>query len=126
MAYSTPKQWSHGDTVPAAEMQKYSDGLDAIKPMIGETHYNWVILYSNMEDAQEFWLVHKKRWLIYKSTGVVRHASDTTTYPDVSLSDTGGICAADLDQEVDWLVPGQLYSVIGCSVCYEDDEGIIT
>jgi hypothetical protein len=125
MAYSAPPQWSHGQTVSAANMQKYSDGLDAIKPMIGETKYNWVILNSNMEDTQGFWLVHKRRWLIYKSTGVVRHASDSTTYPDVSLSDTGGICAFDLDAGVDWLIAGQLYQVVGCAVCYEDEQGII-
>lgn len=125
MAYSTPKQWAHGDTVDADEIQKYSDGLDAIKPMIGETHYSWVFFNSLMDDTQEFWLVHKCRWLIYKSTGVVRHASDPVTYPDVSLGDKGGINAFDLDEGVDWLVPGQLYCVIGCSVCFEDTQGII-
>jgi hypothetical protein len=125
MSYSTPKQWAHGDTVAAAELQKYSDGLDAIKPMIGEVTINWAVAASLYEDTQEFWLVHKKRWLLYKSTGVVRHPLDPVTYPDVDLGDSKTINAFDLDEGVDWLVPGALYKVVGCSVCMEDEQGII-
>jgi hypothetical protein len=125
MSYSTPKTWAHGDTVPAAEMQKYSDGLDAIKPLFPTVVRNFAIAASQYEDTQEFWITHKARWLIYKSTGVIRHPLDPTTYPDVSLSDTDTINAFDIDNGVDWLVPGALYKVIGCSVCFEDEVGII-
>jgi hypothetical protein len=107
-------------------MQKYSDGLNAIHDALPLEKISWGIPYSNMEDTQTFFLIHKRRWLIYKSTGEIQHPTEPETYPAVSLSDTGGICAADLDQEVDWLVPGMLYKVVGCSVCFEDDEGIIT
>src|SRR5574343_404764 len=106
MAYSVPKRWSHGGTVSAANMQKYSDGLNALDAAIPKEKISWGVGYSNMEDTQTFYLIHKARWLIYKSTGEVQHPTDPTTYPAVSLSDTGGICAADLDAEVDWLVPG--------------------
>jgi hypothetical protein len=126
MAYAVPPRFSHGSTVSAAEMQKYSDGLNAIHDALPLEKISWGIPYSNMEDTQTFFLIHKRRWLIYKSTGEIQHPTEPETYPAVSLSDTGGICAADLDQEVDWLVPGMLYKVVGCSVCFEDDEGIIT
>jgi hypothetical protein len=125
MSYSTPKTWAHGDTVSAANMQKYSDGLDAIKPLFPTQKINWAQPQSLMDDAQENWIVHKARWLIYKSTGEVTHPTDPTTYPNVSLSDTGGVCAFDLDAGVDWLVVGQLYRVIGCSIAYEDEQGVI-
>jgi hypothetical protein len=112
-------------TVSAASVQKYSDGLDAIKPLFPTQQINWAQPQSLMDDAQENWIVHKARWLIYKSTGEVTHPTDPTTYPNVSLSDTGGVCAFDLDAGVDWLVVGQLYRVIGCSIAYEDEQGII-
>ena len=57
--------------------------------------------------------------------GVVHHPTDPVTYPDVSLSDSEEINVIDLDESVSWLVAGQLYQVIGCSVAFEDDEGII-
>jgi hypothetical protein len=125
MAYSVPKRWSHGDTVAAADVQKYSDGLNAINAAIPKEKISWGVGYSNMEDAQRFYIVHRRRWLIYKSTGEIRHPTDPVTYPAVSLSDTGGVCAVDVDQEVEWLVPGALYEVRGCSVAYEDEQGII-
>lgn len=124
MAYSTPKVWAHEDTVAAAEMQKYSDGLDAIKPMFPTEKESWAHAFSLMEDTQTYSLTHKRRWLIYKSTGEIRHPTDPVTYPAVSLGDSEEINAEDLDQ-IDWLVPGMLYLVVGCSVCFEDEDGII-
>ena len=106
-------------------MQKYSDGLNAIRPLFHEEAIEWAQPCSMMEDTQTFFVVHKARWLIYKSTGVIHHPTDPVTYPDVSLSDTGGICAFDVDAGVEWVVPGTLYSVIGCSIAYEDEQGII-
>lgn len=124
MAYSTPKQWAHEDLTSGDEFQKYSDGLDAIKPMFPDEKESWAHAFSLMADEQSFFLTHRCRWLIYKSTGVVHHPTDPVTYPDVSLSDTEPYGAFDLDEGVSWLVVGQLYQVIGCSVAYEDNEGI--
>jgi len=126
MSYSTPKQWSHGDTVAAAEMQKYSDGLDAIRTMIGEECINHAQPYSQMPDTQTYFLIHKARWLLHVSTGEIQHPTDPVTYPAVSLGDRGGINAFDLDEGVDWLVAGMLYKVVGVSGCMEDVVGIIT
>ena len=76
MAYSTPRTWQAFDTVPAADMQKYSDGLNAIRPLFHEEAIEWAQPCSMMEDTQTFFVVHKARWLIYKSTGVIHHPTD--------------------------------------------------
>lgn len=125
MSYSTPKTWTHGDTVPAAEMQKYSDGLDAIRSLFVEEKISWAIPQSMMDDTQLHYIVHKRRWLIYRSTGEIRHPTEPETYAAISLSDSETINAVDVDQEVSWLTAGQLYVVVGCSIAFEDEDGII-
>ena len=125
MAYSTPTYFSHGDTISAAQAQKWSDGLDAIHPMIGDDKIQFVQFYSNMDTAQRHYIVHKKRYLITKSTGELRHPADPTTYPSVSIGDEEPFAVNEVDGMVDWLVPGMLYEVRGCSFACEDDEGII-
>lgn len=124
MAYSTPPTFAHGDTVSAAQMQIYSDGLNAIAPMFPTEKESWAHAFSTMAEAQSYFITHRCRWLIYKSTGVIRHPTDPVTYPDVSLSDSEEINAIDVDASVNWLTVGQLYWVVGCSVAYEDDEGL--
>ena len=125
MAYSTPKQWSHGDTVAAADMQKYSDGLDAIHPMIGDDKVRFAQFFSNMDTAQRHYIVHKRKYLITKSSGELRHPTDPTTYPGVSIGDEEPFAVTEVDGTVPWLVAGMLYEVRGCSLAFEDDEGII-
>jgi hypothetical protein len=125
MAYNGVPTYHHGDRVYAADLQKYSDGLNAIKPMFPDEKESWAHAFSTMAEAQSYFFTHKRRWLIYKSTGVIHHPTDPVTYPDVSLSDSDDINAVDIDAEVSWLIVGQLYQVIGCSVAFEDDEGII-
>lgn len=122
MAYTAPKRWAHGDTVSAANMQIYSDGLTAIKPMIGETRRTWAVFASTWDEAQEFNIVHKRRWLIYKSTGQITDPNGV--FDPVDLPDSDPINVYDLDT-VDWLLPGMVYHVIGCSVCMEDENGIM-
>ena len=121
MAYTAPPRWAHGDTVAHTAMQVYSDGLTAIKPMIGEVKRTWAVFASTFEDTQEIWLVHKRRWLIYKSTGAITDPNGV--HDAVSLPDPDAINVYDLDT-VDWLIPGARYQVIGCSVCFEDENGV--
>lgn len=125
MAYSVPKRWSHGDTVSHTDMQKYSDGLNAIRDSFVEEKQSWCMFDSQMEDTQSIYIIHKFRWLIFKSTGEIQHPTDPDIYPSVSLSESASISAVDVDQEVGWLVPGALYRVVGCSNAYEDELGII-
>ena len=120
MSYSTPKQWSHGDQPTAENMQKYSDSLNYLYAAIGSGQLNFAVPYSRMEDAQEFWLVHKRRYLIYKSTGKIYDPTGANN--PISLSNPADINVYDLEQIV-WMTPGKLYRVVGCSVCMEDDRG---
>ena len=125
MAYSTPKTWQHGDTVAHTDMQKYSDGLNAIHPMLGDDKIRFAQFYSNFGDTQRHYIVHRCKWLITRSTGEIRHPTQPDVYKTVSLSDADTFNVIEVDASVDWIVPGVLYEVRGCSVAFEDDEGII-
>lgn len=122
MPYSAPVRWSHGDYVDSASMQVYSDDLNAMRPMLAVQRISWGVPFSTMPEAQTFWLVRKRRWLIYKSTGeIVDHLG---VQKSVSLSDSDEINVFDLDT-VKWLFPGMLYKVVGCSVAFEDENGVL-
>jgi hypothetical protein len=117
MSYTIPRQWSHGDAPTAADMQKYSDGLTFLNAIIRPL--NFATPFSTMEEAQQTWLVHAKRYLIYASTG--RIIDPAGIGADVDLSSDNDINTYDLD-EIDWLTSGKLYQVNGCSCALEDEQ----
>lgn len=121
MSYTPPKQWSHGDQPDAAELNKYSDGLTYLNSMIGGSQLNPAVFYSQMEDGQLFYLVHKRRYLLYVSTGAIEDPAGVNA--SISLGNTQAINVYDLEQ-VAWLTPGKLYRVKGCSCCIEDASGV--
>ena len=121
MAYQVPKQWSHGDQPTAADMQKYSDALNALNASFGSAFYNFATPYSLYDDTQEYYFVHARQYLIYTSTGTIEDPAGVEA--SVTLSSSGVFNSYDLDQ-VGWLTYGMLYQVIGCSVCLESDTGI--
>lgn len=101
-------------------MQKYSDGLTYLNTAIGVA-YNWAVPYSQMPDTQTYYLIHSQQYLVYKSTG--RIVDITGTNDDISLDDGDTYNSYDLDT-IDWLAYGDLYRVVGCSVCMEDEVGV--
>ena len=118
MAYQKPKQWSHGDEVCASELQKYSDSLDYLNTLVSSSGRNYATPFSRFDDTQQFWLIHTKPFLIYASTGVLSDPSGINE--DVSLSNNGEpFNSYDLDT-ISWLSYGDLYKIVGCSVCMED------
>lgn len=119
MAYQVPKQWSHGDRVNATDMQKYSDGQEAINTSLASFGYNFATPYSQYPDAQEYWLVHRKQFLIYVSTGEIRDPSGNNEPINLSNADET-YNSYDLDS-IPWMLYGMLYKVVGCTVCMEDD-----
>lgn len=119
MAYTPPRQWAHGDQPAAADMQVYSDGLTYLQTAIGGAHH-FAAPYSQMPDTQTFYIVHSQRFLVYVSSGKLRDV--TGTNEDISLGNSETINSLDLDT-VDWLTYGDLYAVIGCSACMEDEVG---
>lgn len=133
MAYTAPPQWAHGDIPTAANMQKYSDGLNAIYTAInGKKHIRasrlrqWLTRSSDthhlgVTDALSYLLnVHQWRWLLYQGAGTLSNVagSETTSLPDTT---NGGTNTFDLDS-VDWLNYGMIYRVNGVNFALEDWE----
>lgn len=121
MAYQVPKQWSHGDEVCASELQKYSDSLNYLNSLTATSGRNYATPFSQFTDTQQFWFIHSRPLLIYVSTGVLSDPSGLNE--DVTLSNEDGqyYNSYDLDT-ISWLNYGDLYKVVGCSVCMEDGE----
>lgn len=120
MAYQVPPQWSHGDEVCAADLQKYSDSIAYLYSLTPTAGRNYATAFSLMPDTQQFWLVHTQRYLVYISTGVI--SDPTGANDDVTLSNNETFNSYDLDT-IPWLNYGALYKVVGCSVCMEDRDG---
>lgn len=116
MAYSTPKQWIHGELVIAGEMEKYNDSIDALNtafasfgaPTAGYSLQN--VAGTDIADGR-WYFIHTHRYLWYKGKGFITHPDDGTI--QMSLSET----ATDTTWErfdlstVDWIYPGLLYEV---------------
>jgi len=126
MAYAVPKVWEHGDVPTAADMDKYSDALDAIHAKSGDVARNYAALrereFYRAEFADsDYFLVHKFRYLFFKSTGSIVSLADSTQTE--SLSDGGAAWGVyDLDG-VSWLAYGMVYQVTGVSFCFESETG---
>lgn len=121
MAYQVPKQWSHGDRVGATDMQKYSDGQVAINAALASFNYNFATPYSQYTDTQDFYVIHRKQFLIYVSSGVI--SDPTGVNDDVTLSNGDGVFNSYDVDTIPWIFYGGVYRVIGCSVCMEDEQG---
>lgn len=132
MAYSAPPLWEHGDIPTAADMNKYSDGLNAIYTALvakrhfpaakvrqylstgADTHFQAVTTDNSYCVA-----VHTMRFLVYGGSGALTNLAGTET---TSLQDiTGGTNIFDLDS-VGWLNYGQVYRITGVAWAMEDWE----
>lgn len=121
MAYQVPNQWSHADRISATALNKYSDSIVAINAASVNGGLNFAIPYSTMIDAQEYWVVHSKPFLIYASTGVL--VDPTGVNDDITLSSETTYNSYSVES-VPWLFYGDIYKVVGCSVCFEDERGV--
>lgn len=111
------KIWQHGDTLPAADLNALSAGLNTARGQSGDAILN-VATSGAYGPGAVFFLVHVKRYLHFKSTGKLSNNSLTQ---ETSLS-TGDAEFGVLDLDgVDWLTYGALYRVIGCEMACEDD-----
>lgn len=125
MAYSTPRQWAHGDTVTATEMNKYRDGLNEIysvwagKLLIPAVPVLWLgILGAPDASKYKYELVHKQRYLLYVGEGKLYSADETQTTTLANSAGGTGTNTYDLES-VSWLSYGQRYIVKGVTVCME-------
>lgn len=125
MAYSPPKQWNHGDIVTATELQKYSDGLNAINAVLSTVGYrNYGTPFSTFDDNQIYYVVHSKRYLIYWSSGQIVDLSGVNENVELPNDSEFEYNVYDLDS-IDWLDYGELYQILGCSVVFEDTVGVV-
>lgn len=118
-SYVVPQQWARGDTVSAANLNKYKGALDAAHGLLGDDRFVWAVRQNNTEDRGYF-LNNTWRWLHYVGTGNIVDAADVGE--DVTLTGSGlTVQTYDL-QSVDWLTPGMLYEVKDAMFAVEDYE----
>jgi hypothetical protein len=116
MAYSAPKQWSHGDAVTATHMNKYRDSLNAIYAKIGDSNYNFAVPHG-MSGI----FVHRFRWLHYSNSGVLMDINGSEDSMVNLSGDENEFDVYDLES-VPWLQYGMMYRVDNCDMCCESSE----
>lgn len=128
MAYSAPHRWTHGDIPDAGDnMQAYSDSLNYLEGVLPSSQWNpaqlwsyenWKVIHAN----SNYYLVRRKRYLIYRGDGEIVDPAGGGANVDVSGSGSA-ILAYDLDT-IEWLTYGKLYNPKDFVFCFEDDEGV--
>lgn len=127
MAYQVPPRWAHGNTLSAANLNKYSDGLNDIHTVIGDQVFvqavplvitQWSVhkVWVGQAVNKTAWLTmpHKARYLCYQGEGKLEsYNGDKTT-----LSNQAAFNVFDLET-VDWLWYGRLYKITGCTMAVE-------
>jgi len=120
-SYAAPQRWSHGDTVSAANMNKYKTALDAAYSRSGDEQYIQLVRQNNTPDGASgyrggYFFVHRQRWLHF--------VGDQVEIVDPILgNDTQEETTSPVDlYTVDWLAEGMLYEVKDCVFCTEDSD----
>ena len=133
MAYSAPDQWSHGQTVNAAAMNKYSDSLNFLYDNRGGYIYaacmNYEFYDGTVNVDSEMFMVHQHRYLVFQeftaSAGIeIVDPAGVGTTESVSGNGTN-LVIFDLDS-VDWMVPGKLYELKDAMFGVEQVESSFT
>ena len=124
MAYSAPNVWEHADNdVNDVQLQKYSDDLEYIHDKSGDN--TDVVCTPSRLSSTVFNIVHRQRYLFYRSTGAIKDLSliedDITLSEDNGAATDGPFQRYDLDS-ISWLQYGTLYQVTGVGWCEEDDN----
>ena len=110
------RQWSHGDTVSAANMNAYSTELTALHARILNTRIR-MATPNQYGSGNIYRFVHRNRWLHFKSTGQIKNAAGTQQATLSPINDT--YTSFDL-QSLSWLAYGDLYRVVGCQMASEE------
>lgn len=111
-------QWSHGDVLPAANLNDLGAALNTARTLSGDAVRN-VATSGAYAPGAVFMFVHVQRYLHFKSTGKLQNITNTQETGLSTGDETYGVL--DLDG-VDWLVYGGLYKVTGCEMACEDSE----
>lgn len=112
------KIWAHGDTLPAADLNALSAGLNTARGLSGDAVLN-VATSGAYGTGNVNFFIHTQRYLHFKSTGKLGNITNTE---ETGLS-TGDSEFGVLDLDgVEWLAYGSLYTVTGCEMACEDSE----
>jgi hypothetical protein len=118
VAYQIPPQWSHGDIPTAALMQKYSDAENAIHDITGDRLYARPAAHALAGVDNDYHVfVHRYRWLWFQSNGTLEDIADPANNTQTLTEDTEPTLL-DLNT-VDWMYPGKIYAVTGCTYAME-------
>ena len=109
-------QWSHGDTVSAADLNAYSTALTALHARILNTRIR-MATPNQYGTGNIYRFVHRNRWLHFKSTGQIKNSDGSQQATLSPINDT--YTSFDL-QSVSWLAYGDLYQVVGCQMASEE------
>lgn len=138
MAYTEPTQKAHGDDPTIAMIQVYADNCDAIAALALAIQ-NSADSGVDVEDSSDEYATfsHRGAWLLYateiqdednkKSAELFpyRYMSDEedglshTVGEPSTLSDAPDGDAYNLDEGVNWLIPGRLYQIDNVRYAFE-------
>lgn len=116
---TVPHKWTHGDEVTSARLNGLITAMDEIYAV--RRDYPFLIATPYASTGETFTLYKQRRYLHFGSTGTLE--DPTGVEDDITLSEDADIGRGTLDLEsVDWLAPGAMFYVNGCSWCWLDDE----
>jgi len=118
MSYQVPKRWSHGDIPVAADMNKYSDSLNAIHDITGDALRGYPSAKLQAGEDENHFFVHRYRWLWYIGSGTLEDADAENE--TITLSGDTTPKRYDLSS-VSWLTVGKLFYVSDCAWCQETE-----
>lgn len=135
MAYSAPHIFAHGEYPTAANMNIYSDGLNAIYDALSsgkprppsakfrqyetrdsDTHNDGMYLHP---DFSFLTMPYLARWLFYSGEGKLHSFPDLAN--QVSLPNSSEINIYDLTS-IPWLIPGMIMKITDVKWAFADWE----
>lgn len=116
-----PSYFSHGETVTAAKLNEIVTALNGAE---AASNYGVRLFGARPADGPGvvFYIVHRRRWLIYDSAGTIYDITNpTVNTTEVSDVEGDAIGAFDL-HSLPWLSYGMLYAAEGFENAMEDDN----
>lgn len=116
MPYVSPPTWAFGDTVPASQMQIYSDNLNFLYDQLGQPEgivQPAILLTTSGSEI----ITNQFRWLIYDDNGIIRDPDGVGA--DVALPNPDPAFPYYDLYSIAWMFPGKTYLVIDVDNAYE-------
>lgn len=116
---TVPHRWQHGDQVTVTRLNGMITAMDEIFAMTRD--YGYLPATPGALTGETFTLHRLRRYLHYASNGTLEDPAGVED--DVALSEDADISRGTLDLDtIDWLAPGAMFYVNGCSRVWLDDQ----